>query len=358
MPIKSNSARAITLHTRARIAAAALGVATLLPLSAVQADAASVSTWDKVAQCETGGNWNHVQTGSPYYGGLRISFDIWGIYGGGQYATFPYQATKQQQILIAEKILAGQGEQAWRICGPAAGLGADRAVPYPVHKRSTAGVYRPSDQTFSVSDGSGNYAGSVTFGAQGDVPLTGDWNGDLRDTFGVYRPSDQSFYLSNVNGVVAVSRKLGNPGDVPVVGDWDGNGTDTIGVYRPSDQTFYLTNDNETVAHVRRMGVEGDTPMVGDWNGDGKDTVGVYRPSDTFFYLSDSNSTANVDRAVKFGNPGDVPIKGDWNGDGTDKVGVYRPAESDFFGAAKDSNTVIYNIRFGIPGDKPILGLW
>ncbi|MCY0953190.1 hypothetical protein [Streptomyces sp. H27-S2] len=53
---------------------------------------------------------------------------------------------------------------------------------------------------------------------------------------------------------------------------------------------------------------------------------------------------------------GDVPLVGDWNGDGTDKVGVYRPAESDFFGAAKDSNTVIYKTRFGNPGDIPVTG--
>ncbi|MEU9255441.1 hypothetical protein AB0D66_26760 [Streptomyces sp. NPDC048270] len=61
---------------------------------------------------------------------------------------------------------------------------------------------------------------------------------------------------------------------------------------------------------------------------------------------------------MKFGNPGDIPIKGDWNGDATDKVGVYRPADSDFYGAAKDSNQVIYSARFGNPGDQPITGQW
>ncbi|MFF4422312.1 hypothetical protein ACFY04_16275 [Streptomyces sp. NPDC001549] len=97
---------------------------------------------------------------------------------------------------------------------------------------------------------------------------------------------------------------------------------------------------------------------MGDWNGDGRDTVGVYRASGATFYLSDSNTSADVDHQVKFGNPGDVPVKGDWNGDGTDKVGVYRPAESDFFGAAKDSDTVIYGARFGNPGDVPLTGQW
>jgi hypothetical protein len=223
---------------------------------------------------------------------------------------------------------------------------------------STAGVYRPGESVFYVSDKGGNLAGHAGFGAQGDVPLTGDWNKDGKDTFGVYRPGTQTFLLTDDNSSVGMESTFGNPGDVPVVGDWDGDGKDTIGVYRPGDQTFYLTNDNLSVAYALKMGVEGDKPMVGDWNGDGKDTVGVYRPSDTGFYLSDSNTNAGVDHQVKFGNPGDVPVKGDWNGDGTDKVGVYRPGESDFFGAAKDSDTVIYNVRFGNPGDLPITGQW
>ncbi|MFJ5552389.1 transglycosylase family protein [Streptomyces sp. NPDC093225] len=351
--ITSTAARA------SRPLALAFAAACLAGLAAQPAQAASVATWDKVAECEAGGNWS-INTGNGYYGGLQFSLSTWKAFGGAQYAAYPHQATKQQQILIGEKVLAGQGQGAWPTCGARAGLGADHADPYPAVNTapSTAGVYRSEGSMFYVSDANGGLAGYAGFGAAGDVPLTGDWNGDGKDTFGVYRPSDQTFYLTNDNGTVAVARKLGNPDDVPVVGDWDGNGSDTIGVYRPGDQTFYLTNDNANVATARRMGVAGDAPMTGDWNGDGVDTVGVYRPADTTFYLSDSNATASVSHTVKFGNPGDVPIKGDWNGDGTDKVGVYRPAESDFFGAAKDSNTVIYNKRFGNPGDTPITGSW
>ncbi|MFD9082727.1 trypsin-like serine protease [Streptomyces erythrochromogenes] len=223
---------------------------------------------------------------------------------------------------------------------------------------AAVGVYRPADAAFYMADRSGTLSGKAFFGVQGDVPLTGDWNRDGKDTFGVYRPSERAFYLSNDNSSVAVSRTFGNPGDVPLVGDWDGDGVDTIGVYRPSDQSFYLSDDNVSAAHAVRMGIEGDTPMVGDWNGDGKDTVGVYRSSDTTFYLTDSQTSAPVDHKVTFGNPGDVPIKGDWNGDGTDKIGIHRPAESGFYGAAKDSDTVIYSVRFGDPTDTPVIGRW
>ncbi|MEU3062886.1 transglycosylase family protein [Streptomyces subrutilus] len=340
--------------------ALALATACLTAVTAQPAQAASVSTWDKVAQCEATGNWS-INTGNGYYGGLQFSLGTWKAFGGTQYATYPHQATKKQQILIGEKVLAGQGQGAWPHCGPAAGLGSDHADPYPAtptDSASFAGVYRPGESVFYISNEAGGLAGYAGFGASGDVPLTGDWNADGKDTFGVYRPSDQTFYLTNDNATVAVTRKLGNPDDVPVVGDWDGNGTDTIGIYRPGDQTYYLTNDNANLAIDRKMGLPGDTPITGDWNGDGTDTVGIYRPGDTTFYLSDSNATASVSHTVKFGNPGDTPIKGDWNGDGTDKVGAYRPATSDFFGAAKDSNTVIYNKRFGNPGDTPITGSW
>ncbi|MER7828268.1 transglycosylase family protein [Streptomyces sp. NPDC096097] len=347
-----------TRHLRARIAGAALGAAALLPVSVIQADAASVSTWDKVAECESSGNWSYYRAGWPYFGGLQFSLPTWRGFGGEQYASYPHQATKQQQILIAEKVLAVQGQGAWPNCGPAAGLGSDHADPYPGHKRSTAGVYRPSTQVFSVSDADGKLAGYAGFGVEGDAPLTGDWNKDGKDTFGVYRPETHTFLLTDNNSSVTMESTFGDAGDVPLVGDWDGDGKDTIGVYRPGEQTFYLTNDNLNVARTLKMGDAGDKPITGDWNGDGKDTVGIYRPANQTFYLSDSSTSADVNHQITFGSPGDLPIKGDWNGDGTDKIGVYRPTESDFFGAAKDSDTVIYSARFGNPGDIPTTGQW
>ncbi|GLW70283.1 hypothetical protein Kpho02_25820 [Kitasatospora phosalacinea] len=125
----------MTASTRAKKPTLALAATALLalvvPLAAGgQASAASVSTWDKVAQCESSGNWS-INTGNGYYGGLQFSESTWLAYGGGQYAQYPHQATKQQQILTAEKVLAAQGQNAWPTCGPLAGLGSDHANPYP-----------------------------------------------------------------------------------------------------------------------------------------------------------------------------------------------------------------------------------
>ncbi|WP_328299406.1 transglycosylase family protein [Streptomyces sp. NBC_00435] len=100
-------------------------------LASTPASAASVATWDKVAQCEASGNWSIIDRTGTYYGGLQISMPTWRAYGGTQYAARPDQASKQQQILIGEKILAGQGQGAWPNCGPKYNLGADHADPYP-----------------------------------------------------------------------------------------------------------------------------------------------------------------------------------------------------------------------------------
>ncbi|MDG9719114.1 transglycosylase family protein [Streptomyces sp. DH24] len=103
--------------TRAIAIAGVTGAAVAAPLMASgTASAATASEWDAVAQCESGGNWS-INTGNGYYGGLQFSASTWAGYGGTQYASTADQATKAQQIEIAEKVLAGQGKGAWPVCG-------------------------------------------------------------------------------------------------------------------------------------------------------------------------------------------------------------------------------------------------
>ncbi|MFJ8083737.1 transglycosylase family protein [Streptomyces sp. NPDC096205] len=103
--------------TRAIAIAGVTGAAVAAPLMAAgNASAATASEWDAVAQCESGGNWS-INTGNGYYGGLQFSASTWAAYGGTQYAATADQASKSQQIEIAEKVLAGQGKGAWPVCG-------------------------------------------------------------------------------------------------------------------------------------------------------------------------------------------------------------------------------------------------
>jgi LysM repeat protein len=101
------------------LAALALSLG-LVALATPPASAAG-TVWDKVARCESGGNWK-INTGNGYYGGLQFSSQTWRGFGGGKYASKANKATKGEQIAIARRVLAGQGAGAWATCGRRAGL--------------------------------------------------------------------------------------------------------------------------------------------------------------------------------------------------------------------------------------------
>lgn len=105
--------RAVRIATLAGVTGAAIAVPLM---GATGASAASVSTWDAVAQCESGGNWS-INTGNGYYGGLQFSQSSWAAAGGTQYAARADLATKSQQIAVAEKLLDMQGPGAWACAG-------------------------------------------------------------------------------------------------------------------------------------------------------------------------------------------------------------------------------------------------
>ncbi|WP_326652050.1 resuscitation-promoting factor protein RpfC [Streptomyces anthocyanicus] len=105
------------------VAAGVTGSAIAIPLlGATGAHAADSANWDQVAECETGGAWSQ-NSGNGYYGGLQLSQEAWEQYGGLDYAPSADQASRSQQIRIAEKIHASQGIAAWPTCGLLAGLG-------------------------------------------------------------------------------------------------------------------------------------------------------------------------------------------------------------------------------------------
>ncbi|GGV80921.1 peptidoglycan-binding protein LysM [Streptomyces griseoloalbus] len=109
------------------VAAGVTGSAIAIPLlGAGSASAADGATWDRVAECESGGSWSQ-NTGNGYYGGLQLTQDDWEAYGGLDYAPSADQASRGQQIAVAERILADQGVGAWRTCGLLAGLDQDAA---------------------------------------------------------------------------------------------------------------------------------------------------------------------------------------------------------------------------------------
>ena len=83
--------------------------------------APSGSVWDRIAQCESGGNWS-INTGNGYYGGLQFSAQTWTAFGGGKYASTADKSTRAQQIDIAKKVQAAQGWGAWPSCTSQLGI--------------------------------------------------------------------------------------------------------------------------------------------------------------------------------------------------------------------------------------------
>ena len=108
----------ILSNTRAAAGGLALAALTAVGvgLTAAPANAASESTWDAIAQCESSGNWS-IDTGNGYYGGLQFSASTWSAFGGTAYAPRADLASPAEQIAVAERVLARQGAGAWPICG-------------------------------------------------------------------------------------------------------------------------------------------------------------------------------------------------------------------------------------------------
>jgi resuscitation-promoting factor RpfA len=109
---------------RGRTTAALAGAALLAPLGLLAATgnaaAADNGVWDRIAQCESGGNW-HINTGNGYYGGLQFSASTWRAYGGTAYASTADQASRSAQIAVATKVQQAQGWGAWPVCSGRAG---------------------------------------------------------------------------------------------------------------------------------------------------------------------------------------------------------------------------------------------
>lgn len=98
-----------TTSTGKKALAGTAAVAALAGIVAPQATAAPDSDWDKLAQCESGGNWA-INTGNGYYGGLQFSYGTWLAYGGGEFArprTWPPESSRSSSLSAPSRARAG-----------------------------------------------------------------------------------------------------------------------------------------------------------------------------------------------------------------------------------------------------------
>jgi LysM repeat protein len=158
---------ASTLIKRVVGALAALALTLGVAAATTTPAASAANVWDRVAECESGGNWK-INTGNGYYGGLQFSPSTWRGYGGGKYASTANLATKSEQIAIARRVLSGQGPGAWPVCSRKAGLTKANGKAAPA---SNSGSVRVGSK--SSSSKSSNFKASSEKKSSVDKKLTG-----------------------------------------------------------------------------------------------------------------------------------------------------------------------------------------
>jgi len=135
-----------------------------LALSATAANAATTtSTWDALAQCESGGNWS-INTGNGFSGGLQFTSSTWSAYGG---TGSPENASREQQIAVAERVQASQGWGAWPSCASQLGLSGGGGAPV-----QSAPVQAAPAQSVQVQSAPAKQAPAARHATS--VPLSGE----------------------------------------------------------------------------------------------------------------------------------------------------------------------------------------
>jgi polyvinyl alcohol dehydrogenase (cytochrome) len=229
---------------------------------------------------------------------------------------------------------------------------APTPAPSPPPGTDGPAVVRGNSWYFRSGLTTGPGQGSDCYGIPGDVPVSGDWDGNGTRTPGVFRAG--VWYLSNsaTSGVADTVVSLGNPGDIPVVGDWTGTGRTSIGVFRNGVWYLQAVPHTGTADFALAYGNPGDVPTPGDWGGGGRDSPGVFRNG--VWYLATSLHGGIADVALNYGNPTDVPAAGHWGGHVTANLGVFRNGVWYVTTAGLHGGVADLSFDYGIAGDIPV----
>jgi hypothetical protein len=192
------------------------------------------------------------------------------------------------------------------------------------------GIFRSGGTWYLDMNNNGAWDGSPTdrtfsWGKQpDDIPITGDWNGDNITETGIFRSGGTWYLDMNNNGIWEGSPtdtefSWGKqPGDIPITGDWNGDGITETGIFRPGSG-FYLDMNNNgawdpTSDTLLAWGLQpNDIPVTGDWNGDGITETGIFRNGDLYLDINNNGMwDSGTDVIYPIGQPGDKPITGKW----------------------------------------------
>lgn len=278
--------------------------------------------------------------------------------------------------------------------------------------KADATVFRPDGGVWYNLKVSTNQFQAVQFGANGDVPVPADYDGDAVTDYAVARDTAQGkiwYVLRSTNNSVSVFQ-WGVAGDKPLVGDYDGEGRADMVVVRPTAQglIWYIFQSSNNQPAIHQFGISTDQPVIGnfvkgieaasgvtitdlavvrtgangqktwfmqtpgtssykqmdfglssdvnvpeDYDGDGFTDVAVWRPSTGVWYIIRSNS--NTLFTKQWGAAGDIPQPARYNGGSMD-LAVYRPSTGVWWINYNGGNSNISK-QFGLPTDKPATSL-
>lgn len=282
-----------------------LGATIAIPvIGAGTASAATSSEWDAVAQCESSGNWA-INTGNGYYGGLQFTNQTWAAYGGTAFAPRADQATKAQQITVAERVLSTgwngnppQGKGAWPVCG----VGLSK-TPYTSSSTSTSSTpATPSTtSTSSSSDGMTPHAAAAIAWAKTQLGKPYIWGGTGPTGYdcsglvlmawknaGVNLPGRTTYDFWD--NMTHVSQSTMRPGDLIL---WD-FGT----AASPDHVTMYIGNGQMIESSGSHSGV-----VIDNFAGRGGRVVGVVRPEPNVQPSSSAPASSSSSSTTKPSTP-------------------------------------------------------
>lgn len=231
--------------------------------------------------------------------------------------------------------------------------------------RSDPGIFRPSvvpDALWYVVPDGGGAAFQTLFGATGDTPVSGDYDGDQRTDAVTWNPST-GLWCGPRNGASTLVTQfvMGQGGDLPVPCDYDGDGAVDAAIYQPSSgQWLGVRADGVSVVLDANLGVApGDVPVPADYNGDGRCDPAIVRPGvgsdgSSLWYSVPTGGGAVLQ--VLVGAPGDEPAPGDYDGDGKADAVIYRPSTGLWYGLRTGSTQAVTQLILGQPGDIPVPG--
>jgi hypothetical protein len=359
-----------------RLAAALTVVLMLFASTQVEAATSVTIAWDPSADTSVTG---YIVMYGPRSGtytsqidvGNRTQFTLLGIPAGLYYFVVKSYNASQMQSAASNEVSTTVTDHY---------LAASKAPDFDGDHRSDPAIWRSATGSWDYLSSSAGLTNGVASGtkwgsaALGDVPLSGDIDGDGVADLIVWRASSGTWYwLTSSSGFTAAdSKQWGSAalGDKPMLADIDGDGIDDLIVWRASSGTWYWLTSSSGYDYTMARSVQwgsnalGDVPMTGDFDGDGRADLAVWRASTgTFYWLTSSTGYAyGWAGSVQWGSSalGDVPMVGDFDGDHRSDLVVWRASTGTWYWL-RSSTGYSYAAARGVQwgslalGDKPAL---